>query len=141
MNDFMTPETLKAMPIEQRFRLFVQWLGNQPVRGRYVYDSVRDCAMCQFAHTLEAGKWVRLISAGSDYIDFRFRSPDFDRGMEIELLPHDRGGYFALHTNVFGKAYDLLAREAGLPRRAKRRAVLCRWLAFFAKKQKHPLAA
>lgn len=136
----MTPEILQEMPIEQRLKLFTQWLGNQPEGAEYTFANCERCAMCQFAATFKP-EHTFAISAGSHHVSFLVRGVKV-RVVDIRLIPTSLSGdaQYALHANVFGRAYDRLANACGLPRRATRRAVLCRWLARFSKR-KHALAA
>jgi hypothetical protein len=126
------------MPIEQRFRLFVQWLGNQPADGRYCFADTRNCALAQFAKSLDGVADCIYIGAGADALSFVFKDGSH---ISVRMLP-DSGffGGLTLQTNGFGRAYNGFAARAGLPRRSWVRGVLARLLAHCVKHH-HPLAA
>lgn len=128
----MTPQQFSQLPLHRRFRLFTQWLGNQPEDRRYVFLSIDNCALCQFAHTFE-GEYLD-ICAGTNALAF------FVNGswLEIEVVPQSR--LFGLRWGRFGSAYNSLAKAAGLPRRSQWRKSLCQLASRFVK-HKHALAA
>lgn len=122
------------MSVQQRFRAFVQWLGNNPEDGRYLFASCEDCAMAQFAKAIY-GK--QFLSAGTRGFSVRCGNSS----MEIDLMPSDLGSNrYALHENAFGRAYQSLAIDAGLPKRA---TTLRFWTICLSRffKRKHALAA
>lgn len=129
----MTAQQFNQLPLQARFRLFTQWLGNQPESGWYWFSDVRNCALCQFARTLEP-----------DYMHLSAGSTDFtiwvngQRCLDIDVVP--RSQRFGLMPDRFGIAYNSLAKAAGLPRRSHWRKTLCQLASHFVK-HKHALAA
>lgn len=132
----MTPEMLASLPMEQRTRLFTQWLGNQPENERYCFAEHRNCALAQFAKTLDGIDTRGYVGGGARSLTVAMDG----KYMTIFILPITLSAAYAIQSDNFGVAYAGLASASGLPKRSRMKARIASEIARFVK-HKHRLAA
>lgn len=116
-------EKLRPLSVEQRLRLFVEWLATQPRETPYAFSETTGCAMCQFAkaHGYANGYSVGMVSAGGAHVTFH--KADWSEEV-IQLLPVAFGSDFKFNptgpavfaivsARTLGELYDNLAPLVG----------------------------
>lgn len=122
-----------ALPLQQRFRLFVEWLGEQEPEGRYNFYDIEDCALCRFG---KSALGIQEITAGASSI-MAFL-PGKLKVVQVDVLPN--GVFGLLRSGTYGAAFSKLRRATGIPRRPFWRPLAIRVLSRFVKFDR-PLAA
>jgi hypothetical protein len=133
----MTPQQLNSLPLEKRFRLFTQWLGNQPEEGQFDYVNINSCALAQFGRSLDLqgyrSCWGTARGRGIQF------TPEVGKSFEV-LISENHRGYSPLIPGSFSYAYNQFAPVVGLPQRKKMNRLVV-WFCSRFLKHKNALAA
>jgi len=81
----ITLQQLKQMSVEQRFNVFVGWLGQQAPQTPYDFMDTQNCALCQFGRFMRVSK-EDFVSAGSNGFTVVPKNVFYD-GKRIEVMP------------------------------------------------------